>query len=138
MPDVSVVGEESADVCDESADGDGQCQSGGQNHQVAGEGTGAHVPGVVYPMEVADLYGYGRPDAIIYHEAGGTDARHDLMGGEGSGTNPTLHHGAQRKRSCLHAHLQSERPAQFMQQTAHVGGFAFGLEAGMIFFILFV
>ena len=107
MPDVRVVGEESADVCDESADGDGQCQSGGQNHQVAGEGTAAHVPGVVYPMEMADPYGYGRPDAIIYHEAGGTDARHDLMGGEGSGTNPTLHHGAQRKRSCLHAHLQS-------------------------------
>ena len=53
MPDVRVVGEESADVCDESADGDGQCQSGGQNHQVAGEGTAAHVPGVVYPMATA-------------------------------------------------------------------------------------
>lgn len=54
MPYVRVVGEESADVGNESTDGNGQCQSDSQNHQVTGEGTAAHVPDVVYSVEMAD------------------------------------------------------------------------------------
>lgn len=97
MPYVRVIGKEGAYLVDKSTDGNGQCQPDSQNHQVTGEGTAAHVPDVVYSVEMADPYGYGCPDAIINHEAGRTDARHDLMGGEGIGTNPTLHYGAQRK-----------------------------------------